>query len=133
MDELAADVEEWRYDQLGQNNDPADLPERDFSLFVQGVVSLAQVYRRLSRTVHEELVPILQADLRTSQSEREIERFERAFRRLSRVMLSIATPAIEQRIERMEREEKPREYLRNKSRAVNNTRRDAETPLRIVA
>ncbi len=101
IDELAGDMEEWRYAELGALGDPADLPERDFLLFIRGAAPFAYAYRRIYRTVREELVPALRAESPTGPIGREIEKFERAVRRLSRVVLSVVTTGVEQRVAQM--------------------------------
>ncbi len=105
LNELAGDIEEWKYAELGEVMDPADLPERDFLLFIGGAARLGQTYQRISRIVREELVPVLKTESQASQADAELERFSRAFQRLSRVMLSVVTKSVEQRVERMASEE----------------------------
>lgn len=115
INELAGDVEEWQYEWSRKGEEPAGLPERDFLLYVGGVASLGQAYQRIKRTVYEELLPTLQAEADTEQ-------FERAFRRLSRVVGKMATPAVEQRIERMEQEEKESKEMRSNIRLLKEAR-----------
>jgi transcriptional regulator with XRE-family HTH domain len=101
MDELSGDIEEWKYNELGEVIDPADLPEHDFVPFLEKAVPLVRVYRRVYRIVVEVLAPSLRDEAPTAAAGREIERFERAIQRLSRVILSIATMGVEERVEQL--------------------------------
>lgn len=101
INEVAGDVEEWRYQWFSQSDDPADLPDHDFLLFIKAATPVTQVYQRASRTVREDLAPALRAEPPTGAMGREIETFERAFQRLSRVMLSVVTEGVARRVARM--------------------------------
>jgi transcriptional regulator with XRE-family HTH domain len=103
VDEMAGDVEEWKYAEAGYQ-DPADLPEEAFLAFARAATSLAKTYRLVSKIVHERLKPALQSEPRTPPVEEEIERFERAFKRLSRGLLSVVTEGVEKRVARMAEE-----------------------------
>src|SRR5215204_4271053 len=104
IEELAGDIEEWRYAKLGEVSDPADLPEDDFLLFTRGAIPFVQTYRRVNETIYADggLLSLLQVEVRLWGKGREIEHFEQAFRRLSRVMLSVVTEGVEQRIALLE-------------------------------
>ncbi len=83
--ELATDLEDWAY-VLHGGDDPAGLPEREFLVFVGGLSAAGATYQRV-RTV---------ADALTQD-----EQLTRAWRRLSRVMLAMSTPALERRVEQL--------------------------------
>jgi len=96
---LAGDIEEWKYAESGVS-DPADLSEDDFLLFVKGAMPYVQTYQRVNQIIHADdgLLSLLQNEVRLRGQGRETERFERAFRRLSRVMLSVLTEGLGQRV-----------------------------------
>ena len=119
MSEISGDMEEWR---LGWGDEPADLPEQEFLLYVGGVGAWVQVYRRISRSVYEELAPTLKAEPAIRSVAREIERFERAFRRLSKAMGSMLTQATEQRIGRMDQKEKASKQMQSNIRVLRESK-----------
>jgi transcriptional regulator with XRE-family HTH domain len=90
INELATDLEEWSFS-FHKGGDPAELPEREFLAFVGGASVAAETYRRAQGTVEPLAVQHQDEDL------------ARAWRRLSRVMLAMATPGVERRLGQMER------------------------------
>jgi hypothetical protein len=102
IDELSGDIDEWKYEEVGGVGDPANLSEDDFLRFVQGAAPFIRTYRRVFARVYAEphgLQSLLQADVGRSQElDREIDRFSRAFRRFSRVMLTVVTDGVAQRV-----------------------------------
>ena len=96
---MAGDIEEWKYAESGVS-DPADLLEDNFLLFIRGAMPYVQTYERVNEIMYADngLLLLLQNEVRLRGQRREIERFERAFRRLSRVMLSVLTEGLEQRV-----------------------------------
>ena len=102
VDELAGDIEEWKYEETSKVTDPADLPEDAFLLFIRAAMPRVQTYQRVHEIVYADevgLLPLLQDEVRSrGRKDREIERFERAFRRLSRVILAVVTERVAQRV-----------------------------------
>jgi len=83
--ELATDLEDWAY-VLHGGGDPAELPEREFLVFVGGLSAAGATYQRV-RTVVDALT--------------QDEQLTRAWRRLSRVIIAMSTPALERRVEQL--------------------------------
>src|SRR5215208_3625816 len=102
VDELSGDIEEWKYEQTAGALDPADLPEDEFLPFIFSAMPFVQTYQRVHQVVYADevgLLPLLQDEVRSrGRKDREIERFERAFRRLSRVILAVVTEGVAQRV-----------------------------------
>ena len=102
VNELAGDIEEWNYEETSKVTDPADLPEDAFLLFIKAAMPRVQTYQRVHEIVYADevgLLPLLQDEVRSrGRKDREIERFERAFRRLSRVILAVVTEGVAQRV-----------------------------------
>ena len=102
IDEFAGDLEEWKYEQTAGALDPADLPEDEFLPFIFSAMPFVQTYQRVHQVVYADevgLLPLLQDEVRSrGRKDREIERFERAFRRLSRVILAVVTEGVAQRV-----------------------------------
>lgn len=105
IDALAGDIEEWRYEETGGVLDPADLPDDKFLAFFKGAMPYIQTYRRVYRVVYAEdvgLLPLLEAEVTLrGYKDEQVERFERAFRRLSRAMLPVASERVERRLDEL--------------------------------
>jgi transcriptional regulator with XRE-family HTH domain len=86
VNEWAGDLEEWAYG-FHKGTDPALLDESEFLAFVGGMSAAAPAYRRARKTV-ESLV-----------NRHNDEDLAKAWRRLSRAIVDMATPAVEQRLD----------------------------------
>jgi transcriptional regulator with XRE-family HTH domain len=120
MDELSGDVEEWTHAKTREAGvlDPADLPEEEFLPFVREAIPFVRAHNRVFRAVlgpdgfesllKADVESLLKAEVRDAgRKDRAIEhlkRFERAFNRISRAMLAIATDRATQRLDRIVRE-----------------------------
>lgn len=87
--ELATDLEEWSFG-FHKGDDPAELPEREFLAFVGGVSVAGETYRRAKEIVEPLALQHQDEDL------------ARAWRRLSRVVLTMVTPGVERRAGELE-------------------------------
>jgi putative transcriptional regulator len=97
INELASDTEEWKHAEVGAYGDPASLSEQDFVLFAGRVAALAKTHQRVKGTVEgEPLGTLLNDGLQAGAQE--AEHLARAYRRLSRAVLSVITPAFERRL-----------------------------------
>jgi transcriptional regulator with XRE-family HTH domain len=105
VDELSGDIEEWKYEQTGGALDPADLPEDEFLPFIFSAMPFVQTYQRVHQVVYADevgLLPLLQEEVRLrGRMDKEVERFERAFRRLSRTMQGMLTERVAQRVNQL--------------------------------
>jgi transcriptional regulator with XRE-family HTH domain len=89
INELATDLEEWSFG-FHKGDDPAELPEHEFLAFVGGVSVAGETYRKAKRIIEPLALQHQDEDL------------ARAWRRLSRVILAMATPDVERRLGQME-------------------------------
>lgn len=105
INELATDLEEWSFG-FHKGGDPADLPEREFLAFVGGASVAGETYRRAQETVEPLAIQHQDEDL------------ARAWRRLSRVMLAMVTPAVEHRLSGMEQGTLPDNVVELKARVA---------------
>jgi len=105
IDEFAGDLEEWKYEQIAGALDPADLPEDEFLPFIFSAMPFVQTYQRVYQVVYADevgLLPLLQEEVRLrGRMDKEVERFERAFRRLSRTMQGMLTERVAQRVNQL--------------------------------
>ena len=105
VDELSGDIEEWKYEETGGALDPADLPEDDFLPFIKAAMPFVKTYQRVYQVVYADevgLLPLLQEEVRLrGRMDKEVERFERAFRRLSRTMQGMLTERVAQRVNQL--------------------------------
>ena len=112
IDEFAGDMEEWKYEQTAGALDPADLPEDEFVPFIFSAMLFVKTYQRIHQAVYADdgLLSLLEEEVRFrgGRKDQEIERFERAFRRLSRAMLSVVTERVAQRVNQLAEAEKRR-------------------------
>src|SRR5215212_6003025 len=136
IDELAGDMEEWKYEQTAGALDPADLPEDEFVPFIFSAMLFVKTYQRIHQAVYADdgLLSLLEEEVRFrgGRKDQEIERFERAFRRLSRAMLSVVTERVAQRVNQLAEAEKrrnvpeaERKIWTNVVELVPDVRRDA--------
>jgi len=105
VDELSGDIEEWKYEETGGALDPADLPEDEFLPFIKAAMPFVKTYQRVYQVVYADevgLLPLLQEEVRLrGRMNKEVERFERAFRRLSRTMQGMLTERVAQRVNQL--------------------------------
>src|SRR5215218_10426388 len=124
VDEFAGDLEEWKYQQTAGALDPADLPEDEFVPFIFSAMLFVKTYQRIHQAVYADdgLLSLLEEEVRFrgGRKDQEIERFERAFRRLSRAMLSVVTERVAQRVNQLAEAEKRRNVPETKRKVPNN-------------
>jgi transcriptional regulator with XRE-family HTH domain len=105
VDELSGDIEEWKYEETGGALDPADLPEDEFLPFIKAAMPFVKTYQRVYQVVYADevgLLPLLQEEVRLrGRMDKEVERFERAFKRLSRAMQGVLTERVAQRVNQL--------------------------------
>jgi transcriptional regulator with XRE-family HTH domain len=98
INEWAGDLEEWAYG-FHKGADPALLDEREFFAFVGGLSTAAEAYGRAKKTVE----PLVR--------QHEDEDLAKAWRRLSRAFVAMATPGVEQRLGELEPGELPDDVI----------------------
>ena len=66
IDELAGDMEEWKYEQTAGALDPADLPEDEFVPFIFSAMLFVKTYQRIHQAVYADdgLLSLLEEEVR---------------------------------------------------------------------
>src|SRR5215217_5644370 len=105
VDELSGDIEEWQYEETGGLLDPADLSEDKFLPFIMAAMPFVKTYHRVHQRVYDDergLLYLLREEVSIrGVMDKEVERFERAFRRLSRTMQELLTERVAQRVNQL--------------------------------